>query len=200
MPSTSETAPLRNKLRKELRERRRGLSDAYKQFASKRITQLLMRSGRLRRGARVAIYLAIAEELDLAPLIALAWRRGCKLFVPHILNTRRRQMNFFSYQQNSRLITHQWGIRQLVATTAPVTTRMLDVVLAPVVGFDDFGHRLGMGGGFYDRHFAFKTRLRHHKPLLIGVAYACQKISAIEAQPHDVLLDAIVTEDTLTWF
>ena len=51
-----------------------------------------------------------------------------------------------------------------------------------------------MGGGFYDRHFAYTLRSRIHKPFLIGVAYACQEVTAIDAQPHDIKLDAILTE------
>ena len=97
-------------------------------------------------------------------------------------------------------MTHRWGIQQLANPSAPVATHMLDAVLIPTVGFDREGHRLGMGGGFYDRHFAFMRRSQHRKPVLIGVAYACQEISAIDVQPHDIQLDAILTENGLTWF
>ena len=200
MTATQAINPLRNKLRKELRTRRRDLSTSYKHFASNRITRLLMRSGWLIRGARIAIYLATPEELNLKPLIALAKRRGCTFFVPHIINARRRQMMFYRFDDESQLITHRWGIRQLATAAKPIPTRLLDVALIPTVGFDDRGHRLGMGGGFYDRHFSYATRARNHKPVLIGVAFACQKISAIDSQPHDIQLDAIVTENGLTQF
>jgi 5-formyltetrahydrofolate cyclo-ligase len=199
MPSTAAINPIRNKLRNELRQRRRALSISSKQFASKRITQLLMRSGWLRPGQRIAVYLATEEELELAPLINVAWRRGCRLFIPHIINTRRREMKFYPYNLQSRLVVHRWGMEQLANSATPIATRMLDAVLIPTVGFDSAGHRLGMGGGFYDRHFAQWRRVQPNKPVLIGVAYACQEISAIDVQPHDIQLDAILTEQAFTW-
>ena len=190
----------RNKLRKELRQQRRTLSGAYKKFVSKRITTLLERSGWLQRGNRVGVYLATAEELNLQPLIERAWQRGCKVFVPHIIHSRRGTMLFYPFDEQSSLKEHRWGIPQLANARMPVTTRSLDVVLMPLVGFDRFGHRLGMGGGFYDRHFAYTLRTRTHKPFLVGVAYACQEVSAIDVQPHDVRLDAAVTENAFIRF
>jgi 5-formyltetrahydrofolate cyclo-ligase len=200
MSSTAAINPIRNKLRKALRQRRRSLSISSKHLASKRITQLLMRSGWLRRGQRIAIYLATDEELNLEVMINVARRRGCQLFIPHIVNTRRREMKFYSFNAHSRLIKHRWGMQQLANPGIPIATRRLDAVLVPTVGFDGAGHRLGMGGGFYDRHFASIVRLPHHKPVLIGVAYACQEISAIDVQPHDIQLDAMLTEQALICF
>ncbi len=200
MPSKQAVNPLRNKLRKELRERRRNLTRRYKQFASKRITRLLIRAGWLRRGQRIAVYLATEEELNLQPLIAVAWQRGCKLFVPHIIHSARRQMMFHPFNTDSHLITHRWGMKQLANKSGAIAIATLDAVLVPTVGFDDAGHRLGMGGGFYDRHLARLRRTRSHRPVLIGVAYACQKISAIDVQAHDIQLDAVLTEHALKWF
>lgn len=196
----SITPLTRNILRKELRQRRRVLSKSFKHRAAKRVMQLLMRSGWLKQGLRIGIYLAMDEEMPLANVIDAAQRLGCTLFVPHIINTRRRSMKFYPYHQHASLIVHRWGMKQLTRATTPCATQSLDIVLVPLVGFDDHGHRLGMGGGFYDRHFAFKRRAPTLKPKLIGVAFACQKISAIDAQPHDIQLDAIVTEQRLTKF
>lgn len=65
-----------------------------------------------------------------------------------------------------------------------------DVVIAPVVGFDDASYRLGYGGGFFDRTLTALPR----KPLVIGVAYAESRIKTIHPQPHDVPMDVIVTD------
>ena len=76
--------------------------------------------------------------------------------------------------------------------------RSLDLVLMPLVGFDTQGNRLGMGGGYYDRSFAFLHRHSHwRKPHLMGTAYEFQRLSKLDAQPWDVPLDAIVTEANL---
>ena len=65
-----------------------------------------------------------------------------------------------------------------------------DVVIAPVVGFDSACYRLGYGGGFFDRTLATMP----HRPLAIGVGYDAAAISTIYPLPHEVAMDAIVTE------
>ncbi len=73
--------------------------------------------------------------------------------------------------------------------------RQMDLMLLPLVAFDEAGNRLGMGGGFYDRSLAH-LKLRQHvrKPYLIGLAHECQKAGNVLVQSWDVPLNAIVTE------
>ena len=72
-------------------------------------------------------------------------------------------------------------------------------VFLPLVGFDRSGMRLGAGGGFYDRAFSFRQlRSVWHAPRLIGLAYAFQEVAGIGAAAHDVLMDAVVTEEGFT--
>jgi 5-formyltetrahydrofolate cyclo-ligase len=71
----------------------------------------------------------------------------------------------------------------------------LDVVLAPLVAFDRAGHRLGMGGGFYDRTFRFVVRRAEwRRPWIIGLAYDFQRVDALPVERWDVPLHAVVTE------
>jgi 5-formyltetrahydrofolate cyclo-ligase len=80
--------------------------------------------------------------------------------------------------------------------SATLGARWLDVVFLPLVGFDRSGVRLGTGGGFYDRALAFRHLRRvWHAPRLVGLAYAFQEVASIGAAPHDVLMDAVVTEE-----
>jgi 5-formyltetrahydrofolate cyclo-ligase len=74
----------------------------------------------------------------------------------------------------------------------------LDLVLAPLVAFDAHGNRLGMGGGFYDRSFAYLLRhTRWLRPRLIGLAYDFQRQSRLPSQAWDVPLQAIATDQHL---
>jgi 5-formyltetrahydrofolate cyclo-ligase len=150
----------------------------------------------IKPGARIGVYLALPDELSLQPFIELAWQRGCHLFVPHITHARCGQMAFYPLRVDSRLQAHRWGMPQLLNTGRQIwRSDRLDVVLVPLLGFDAQGNRLGMGGGFYDRHFARLARVRRrHRPHLIGVAYACQEVARLNSQPHDVRLEQIVTE------
>jgi 5-formyltetrahydrofolate cyclo-ligase len=73
----------------------------------------------------------------------------------------------------------------------------LDLVLAPLVVFDSERNRIGMGGGFYDRSFAFRKRPEILQPMLIGVAHELQKVERIVPQEWDVRLDMIVTDQAV---
>jgi 5-formyltetrahydrofolate cyclo-ligase len=73
----------------------------------------------------------------------------------------------------------------------------LDLVLAPLVVFDANRNRIGMGGGFYDRSFAFRKPPEPTRPLLIGVAHELQKVDQIVPQEWDVQLDMIVTDQAV---
>ena len=75
--------------------------------------------------------------------------------------------------------------------------RGLDLVLAPLVVFDADCNRIGMGGGFYDRSFAFRKRPDRHSPVLIGVAHEVQKVDRLVPQDWDVQLDKIVTDQAV---
>lgn len=71
-------------------------------------------------------------------------------------------------------------------------------MLIPLSAFDKTGHRIGYGAGYYDRAI---TRL-HEKglnPRLIGIAFDCQEVPSVPAEPHDVRLDAILTESGLNF-
>lgn len=72
---------------------------------------------------------------------------------------------------------------------------MLDVVITPLVAFDSAKHRVGMGGGYFDRTFAFlRHRKRYFRPKLIGIAFACQETREIPANPWDIRLFDVITD------
>ena len=76
-----------------------------------------------------------------------------------------------------------------------------DLVLLPLLAFDDAGNRLGTGGGYYDRLLAFRTRRsRWRGPLLLGVAHSSQRLPSIAHLPTDIALDGVVTERGIRFF
>ena len=193
--SDSSPAAVRSTLRAQLRARRRALSAAERASRSRRVAYQVDRALHLQAGARIALYAALPHELDAAPLIALARERGCRVYVPRI--DRRcdaRGMRFLELAGPMR--RNRLGIEEPAALGAGLGARWLDLVFLPLVGFDRSGVRLGAGGGYYDRAFAFRA-LRHawHAPRLVGLAYAFQELGHIAAAAHDVRLDAVVTEE-----
>lgn len=70
----------------------------------------------------------------------------------------------------------------------------------PLVGFNLQGHRLGMGGGYYDRTFQFLRDETIHKPFMLGLAYELQKMEYIPVDPWDISMDGVLTEEKLYLF
>lgn len=182
----------RRSLRKALRAARAGLSPLERRHAAERIADLIAKTLWLKPGIRVALYAALPEEIDTSPLIALAARRSATIFLPRIENDRARRMTFARPGTHRRY--NRYGIPE-PATSERIAPWALQIIFAPLVGFDTRGNRIGMGAGFYDRALAFR-RYRHHwfGPRLIGIAHSCQQVEALDPLPSDTPLDAVVTE------
>jgi 5-formyltetrahydrofolate cyclo-ligase len=194
LPDSASLSAARRSLRASLNARRRQLSAGERAEASQLVARNVDRALHLQGHWRIAAYAALPWELDAAPLVALAASRGCRIFLPRIDRQRTsRRMRFVEGQGLSR--RNRLGIDE-PRGHATIGARWLDVVFLPLVGFDRHGLRLGTGGGFYDRAFAFRQlRSTWQAPRLIGLAYAFQELESISAAPHDVLLDAVVTEE-----
>jgi len=185
---------LSDSLRSSLRARRRTIPRAARSAAAQHVAYLVSRHIRLRPGLKVALYRALPEELDTAPLIALCLARGCHLYFPRITDYRAARMRFYAQAAQSERV-NRFGIAEPSAGLPTLNARALDLVFVPLVGFDDCGARLGMGKGYYDRAFAFRrARSSWHCPRLIGLAFEIQRLPRIETAAHDVRLDGIVTE------
>jgi 5-formyltetrahydrofolate cyclo-ligase len=198
IPSRGVFVSDRRILRKALRAARAGLSPAERARSSRQIARWIAGTHWLAPGRRVAIFMSMPEEIDTAPLIELAHRRGCELFFPRIESLRQRRLSFTPPGAN--LLRNRLGIVEFCGA-ASKTAAAMQIIFVPLVGFDRRGNRLGMGAGFYDRALAFRRRRRHWRgPLLIGIAHSCQQTSAIETLPTDVPLDAIVTERGIGFF
>jgi 5-formyltetrahydrofolate cyclo-ligase len=186
----------RKALRQLLRACRRSVSAQERLRAGQLVARNVERYLRLRAGWRIAVYASLPTELDTTPLIRLARSRGCIVYVPcierHSLGRKMRFVELTGRQRRNRL-----GIDE-PENSLMIGARWLDLVFLPLVGFDARGVRLGMGGGYYDRAFAFRRwRKVWHAPRLIGLAYSFQQVDGLTAATHDVRLDAVVTEERI---
>jgi len=190
----SALSAARRALRATLDARRRSVPAQLRAAAAQRLAQHVDRTLHLAAGQRLALYAALPHELDTAPLIALAARRGCLIYLPRIDRAQRARGMRFALMRGA-LRTNRLGIAEPEGA-ATLGARWLDIVFLPLTGFDSRGVRLGSGGGFYDRAFAFRRWRRvWHTPLLVGLGYAFQELPRLEAAAHDVLMDAVVTEE-----
>lgn len=193
----------RNDIRNQIRQQRSELTRAQQLNASVLLTTQLATSSLFKNSQRIAFYLPNDSEMDVTPLISLAWtyRKQCYLPVLGLRNSRK--LWFTPYRPDTLLINNRFGIPepQHKNSARLFKAQSLDLILMPLVAFDNKGHRLGMGGGFYDRTLQFLLqRQQWSKPRLIGTAYAFQEVPQLDNEPWDVPLHGIATENGLQRF
>jgi len=186
----------RRELRQTLAERRRALTPPERMIAAQGLRRSLEQLPEYLTDARVAGYWASHGELPLNLVIPPLAARGQQFLLPVIGKGQR--LRFATWQSGDDVQPNRYGIPEPVEPGELLEPFQLDLVLVPLLGFDRRGHRLGHGGGYYDRSFAFlKDQVRPTEPLLVGIAYAFQELPQIEAAKWDVALDFIATDREL---
>ncbi len=186
----------KTQLRRELRGRRACLSPDEQRLAAERLAVNLAGTHWFQRAARIACYLSNDGEVDTGPVVKRILRAGKHCYLPVLSRMNYDRLWFAEYHPGIRLKPNRFGIPEPVVTARElVRARSLDLVLVPLVAFDAGGHRLGMGGGYYDRSLAFLLPRRHwHRPQLVGLGYDFQRVESLPVDPWDVPLTGVVTE------
>lgn len=181
-------------LRKSLREARRSLGPKARHQNEIRIAEALARYPLIQRSGTVALYLPNDGEVDLTLLLRHLLRRGKRVCLPVLCPGSDRRLWFVPFAPGDALYFNRFGIPEPDRRRSPLKLRAIDAILMPLVGFDASMHRLGMGGGYYDRTLVPLKRSRWHRPRLIGVAHECQRVGSLEVRPWDIPMDLVVTE------
>lgn len=183
----------RGTLRASLREKRQGLSTEQQETAAASLFSMLGSQDFFRVAQRIAFYQVADGEIDPRMLLDLALSEGKSCFLPVILPDNPEFVSFAPYDANTELVPNKWGIAEPPASEV-ISATHFDVVFVPLVAFSKDCFRLGMGKGFYDRTFSFKTFNRRSSPMLVGLAHECQLVDSFPVESWDVRLDAVATE------
>lgn len=196
------TKTTRTEMRKRIKNQRQQLTASEQFHAQQRITRHVIASRLLLKSQHIAFYLPVGKEVDVLPLLQLAWRMGKKCYLPTLHRLKQGLLWFVPFYPGDRLVLNRYGILEPAHCHHRLKAIwVLDLVFTPLVAFDSHGHRLGMGAGFYDRTFSFvKQSFIIHKPKLIGLAYEFQKLKFIQSEPWDVSLSGAFTEKTFYKF
>lgn len=135
----------------------------------------------------VGVTVADDGELDPGPLVEVLVRRGAAIAPARVIDG---AMGFAALEASDALVPGPGGVLQPPARARAIPVTQIGLVLVPVVAFDERCHRIGRGGGHYDRMFA---RREASTPLLIGLAYDIQRVDDVAPEAHDVPLDHVVT-------
>jgi 5-formyltetrahydrofolate cyclo-ligase len=191
-----DTAARRRELRQRLAERRRALTPPQRMAAAQGLRRSLEHLPEYHTDARVAGYWACDGELPLNLVIPPLATRGQQFLLPLIGQDN--LLRFAPWAAGDAVQPNRFGIPEPVTPREWLAPFQLDLVFVPLLAFDRRGNRIGYGGGYYDRSFAFlKDQLRPTEPLLVGIAYDFQELSDIVTESWDVTLDFIATDREL---
>jgi 5-formyltetrahydrofolate cyclo-ligase len=179
----------RRTLRPMLRERRRQLPAAARIAGAEALSARLLALPFAPQAGHVAGYWASDGEIALH-----VWQLRLPPAVRYCLPVLHDdgQLRFAPWRAGEPLVTNRYGIPE-PETAELLPPEAMALIVAPLVGFDDQGQRLGMGGGWYDRTLAFR-RDTAAPPWLVGAGFALQHTEPLIAEPWDVALDAVCTE------
>lgn len=181
-------------LRKSLKKKRRAVSPLERTQAAEAISERLSTLPEFKHSQNIACYLAQDGEIDLQHCIELIWQLGKSCFLPVIdTDNNCQKMQFGIYKKQSTLVKNIFNIPEPEPYNLYEIENM-HLVLAPLVGFDCHGYRLGMGGGYYDYTLGHCGKSR---PFFMGCGYACQQINTCPHEKNDIRMDAILTEHQL---
>ena len=196
------TPPTRSKasLRREMRHKRNALCPARQSAAAAGLLDQLLSLAVFNSAGVIAMYVANDGEID--PARVMQWcRENAKIPTVPIVQRDSEPLVFAQVTGRTRFRKNKFGIHEPdIAQCRVFTAQQLDLALLPLVAFDRTGNRLGMGGGFYDRTFEFLAGTDGSGPELIGIAHEMQKVQRFDAEPWDIPLSAVVTDQQVYAF
>jgi 5-formyltetrahydrofolate cyclo-ligase len=189
--------PTRAIIRQQIRVKRNQLTPFEQQQASLALVEQCAHLSELHNSQHIALYLSVDGELDTRPLIESLWQQGKQTYLPVIHPFSKGHLLFLEYHANTEMVLNRYKIKEpklKVTTIKPLAE--LDIIFTPLVSFDCHGHRLGMGGGYYDRTLStwYKTGIGA-KP--IGLAHTSQQVDQLPVETWDIPLPKIVTPDKI---
>ncbi|EKO3505656.1 5-formyltetrahydrofolate cyclo-ligase [Vibrio fluvialis] len=183
----------RHELRKLVRQQRNQLASDIQYQASQDLICRFAALPEMQTCHHIALYLSTDGELDTQPLIEWLWSQGKAVYLPVLHPFSAGHLLFLHYQRSTPMTYNKFGILEpRLNQTLVKPVKELDLICTPLVAFDSHGHRLGMGGGYYDRTLAhwFKTG-EGAQPM--GLAHDCQHVEQLPTEAWDIPLPKIVT-------
>lgn len=186
-------------IRKNLRSKRRSLSPLEQKKAQLNVLHHLNSLAIFHSSKKIGLYLHAFGEVHTDLIIKLCFQKNKQVYLPMICSMDQRLVWVrISKNQyvNRRFSHHPLGMKEPMATRAKHVSS-LDLLIMPLLACDQYGTRIGMGGGYYDRTLASAK----HKPYRLGLAHQFQFIEhTLKRQSWDQPLDALLTPQRVYYF
>jgi len=184
---------IKDQIRLKLRKQRAELSPESFTEMSSAIAANVRESDIFKAAKNIGFYHSVRGEADPSSLQT----NEKHFFLPVLSKNLDEGLVFIELNEETEFEDNKFAIPEPIYDEGKiVSAKTLDLVLVPLLGFDKNGNRLGMGGGFYDRCFAFKKQ-QNTKPIMMGYAYDFQEVESLEPESWDVGLDMIATESKI---
>ncbi|MBN1359068.1 MAG: 5-formyltetrahydrofolate cyclo-ligase [Sedimentisphaerales bacterium] len=177
-------------LRHQLRNALLAMSAEQRGDWSRKACRHLVATDQFQRASTVMMFLSLPHEVDTSDAILHAWQLGKTVAVPKISWQQRHMIAVGISSLETGFAVGASGLRNPIGG-APIPFRQIDLVVAPALGFDRQGNRLGRGGAFYDRFFA-NPELTGSR---CGLAFAAQVVDSIPVTESDEPVGFLVTEE-----
>ena len=174
-------------IRQHYLQLRRNISTSQQRRASQSVCEQILSSPDYKRSHHIAAYVSVGNEIDLDAFIQQAVLDKKKVYLPRIVET---NIELTLYTGKADLVANRFGILEPPKDGASICAEQIDLIYLPLVAFDKHGHRVGMGGGYYDRYLC---RVKNDlTPTRIGVAHALQEVDDCLANEWDVALHKVI--------
>ena len=178
---------LKTSLRSQIREKLKAISPSQRELNSSHARAILEQQPIWIEARSILFFAPLSDELDIWPSLTVALSAGKHVFLPRFSPDTKSYTACQIKIPDTDLKVGQFGIREPTETCPQIPLNRLDLILVPGVAFDLHGRRLGRGKGFYDQLLAVVSGKT------CGVAFDEQIVNEVPVEPHDVLLNCILT-------
>ncbi|AZG72205.1 5-formyltetrahydrofolate cyclo-ligase [Shewanella livingstonensis] len=190
-PLFDSTDMSRDNIRRHVRQERNSLSTDEQNQLALIASRHMLAEIQAQSAQHVALYFTQDGELSTKKLIEALWDLDINLYLPCIHPFSKGHLLFVRYDRDSVMVNNKYGISEPQLNVQHIiTVNNLDLIITPVVAFDEHGNRMGMGSGYYDRTLA---QVINNKPLAVGFAHDCQQVSQVPTDFWDIPLPVVIT-------
>lgn len=184
-------------IRRQMRKTRSGLPAFRQHLASFSLTKrILLHVTAVHRADRIAFYLTQDGEIDLLPLMIHCYKQGRKCFLPVLDTTTKNTLRFAEWIPGHAMKKNRYGIAEPAAPKRQLLAASdMELIFMPLVAFDPYGNRLGMGGGYYDRSLSAcsNNKSSSAEPLLVATGHDIQRVARLPHDQWDIIPDITIT-------